>query len=181
MLQIVVIRRTFSNSKLCERTKRRNVKKRESHPFVLEVLLNLTRGLPEAFVFPNPNTGVPYSNTLLEVIFYGGKRSYGNQPVDVCSRQAQRIVTGWDGCVSPSNEPPLSQDPGLPFLSITADVVTPKVNPGCPRSRETFTDLVPDGIGRDKEEFFYSGIAFDDFSETSDCLIHLMTSWKTRV
>lgn len=77
MLQIVVIRRTFSNSKLCERTKGRNVKKREIHPFVLEVLLKLTRGLPEAFVFPNPNTGVPYSKTRLEVIFMETRKATG--------------------------------------------------------------------------------------------------------
>jgi hypothetical protein len=42
-----------------------------------------------------------------------------------------------------------------PFLSIPADGRHPKVNPGCPGSSETFTDLVPDGIGRDKEDFFY--------------------------
>jgi integrase len=75
--EIVIIRRTFSNSKLCERTKGRNVKKREIHPFVLEVLQNLPRGLPEAFVFPNPNTGVQYSKTRLEVIFMGARKATG--------------------------------------------------------------------------------------------------------
>jgi hypothetical protein len=42
-----------------------------------------------------------------------------------------------------------------PFLSITADCRHSKVHPGCPGPGKAFTDLVPYGIGRDKEEFFY--------------------------
>jgi len=85
--QIVIIRRTFSNTKLCERTKGRNVKKREIHPFVLEVLQNLPRGLPEAFVFPNPNTGKPYSKTRLEVLFMKARKTTG---INLCMYAAGR-------------------------------------------------------------------------------------------
>ena len=122
---------------------------------MLEVLLNLPRGLPEAFVFPNPNTGVPYSKTRLEVIFMEARKATGiNLWMYAAGRHSVLSQAGMAG-VSPSDEYPLNRDPALPFLSITADGRHPKVNPGCPGSRETFTDLVSDGIGRDKEEFFY--------------------------
>jgi len=67
--RIVIIRRTFSSSKIVERTKGRNIKPRLIHPFVYEKLKELQRGLPEAFVFINPKTQKHYSKTRLEDIF----------------------------------------------------------------------------------------------------------------
>jgi len=73
----VIIRRTFSRSKIVERTKGRNIKPRLIHPFVFDVLTSLQRGLPEAFVFPNPTTRRPYSKTRLENIFQIARKQTG--------------------------------------------------------------------------------------------------------
>jgi len=75
--RIVIIRRTFSSSKLVERTKGRNIKPRLIHPFVYEKLKELQRGLPEAFVFINPKTQKHYSKTRLEDIFRKARNTTG--------------------------------------------------------------------------------------------------------
>ncbi len=75
--RIVIIRRTFSSSKLVERTKGRNVKPRLIHPFVYDKLKELQRGLPEAFVFVNPKTQKHYSKTRLENIFREARNATG--------------------------------------------------------------------------------------------------------
>lgn len=75
--KIVIIRRTFSGSKIVERTKGRNVKPRLIHPLVFDELKKLKRGLPEAFVFVNPKTQRPYSKTRLEDIFRIARKKTG--------------------------------------------------------------------------------------------------------
>lgn len=75
--RIVIIRRTFSKSKLVERTKGRNIKPRLMHPFVFDIVCKLSKGLPEAFVFMNPTTHSPYSKTRLEDIFRLARKDTG--------------------------------------------------------------------------------------------------------
>ncbi len=84
---IAIIRRTFSKNKLVERTKGRNIKARLLHPLVYEILNRMSRGLPESFVFVNPNTQKPYSKTRLEVIFSFARKATG---IDICLYAASR-------------------------------------------------------------------------------------------
>jgi integrase len=75
--KIIIIRRTFSTSKIVERTKGRNIKPRLIHPLVFDVLTELQKGLPEGFVFTNPTTHKPYSKTRLENIFLIARKATG--------------------------------------------------------------------------------------------------------
>lgn len=85
--RIVIICRTFSKNKIVERTKGRNVKARLIHPLVYETLNKMSKGLPESFVFVNPNTQRPYSKTRLEDIFNFARRVTG---IDICLYAASR-------------------------------------------------------------------------------------------
>ncbi|MBF0338266.1 MAG: site-specific integrase [Nitrospirae bacterium] len=84
---MVVIRRTFSDAKIVERTKGKNVKPRLLHPYVVEALQSLQRGLPEAFVFLNPHTNKHYSRTRLKDIFMIARRKTG---IDISIYEAGR-------------------------------------------------------------------------------------------
>jgi len=66
---IITIQRTFSNRQIVERTKTKKVRPRLLHPEVLEILKSVPRGLPNLFVFLNPQNRKPYQNYTLERIW----------------------------------------------------------------------------------------------------------------
>jgi integrase len=66
---IVTPQRTFSNRKIVERTKGKSIRPRLLNPEILEVLKTMPRGLPEVFLFVNPNNKKPYQNYTLERIW----------------------------------------------------------------------------------------------------------------
>ncbi|MBF0520554.1 MAG: tyrosine-type recombinase/integrase [Nitrospirae bacterium] len=73
----VYIRRIWSGSKLCERTKSRNIKPRMIHPYLMETLTSMGKRIPETFVFFNPRTGKHYDRHTLTEIFSKARKMVG--------------------------------------------------------------------------------------------------------
>jgi integrase len=66
---ILTVRRTLSNRRVAERTKGKTVRPRLLHPGVLQIIRSLPRGLPNVFLFLNPNNRRPYQIYTLERIW----------------------------------------------------------------------------------------------------------------
>jgi len=66
---IVTPKKTFSNRKIAERTKGKNIRPRYLNPEILDALKSRPRGLPDVFVFVDPNNKKPYQNYTLERIW----------------------------------------------------------------------------------------------------------------
>ncbi len=63
---IITVQRTMSNRKIVERTKTRTVRPRLLHPEVLDILRSIPRGLPNVYLFINPNSGKTYLTDSLQ-------------------------------------------------------------------------------------------------------------------
>jgi integrase len=63
---ILTVQRTMSHRKIVERTKTKKVRPRLLHPEVLDILRSIPRGLPNVYLFINPNSGKPYLTDTLQ-------------------------------------------------------------------------------------------------------------------
>ncbi len=66
---VLTIKRTVSYRKIVERTKTRKIRPRLLHPDILDILQSIPRGLPNTFLFINPNTGRPYMPDTIQKIW----------------------------------------------------------------------------------------------------------------
>ncbi len=66
---IITVQRSMSNRKIVERTKTRKVRPRLIHPEVLDILRSIPRGLPNVYLFINPNSGKPYLTDSLQKLW----------------------------------------------------------------------------------------------------------------
>jgi integrase len=63
---ILTVKRTMSYRKIVERTKTKKVRPRLIHPEVLDILKSVPRGLPNVYLFINPNSKKPYLTDTLQ-------------------------------------------------------------------------------------------------------------------
>lgn len=84
---ILTVQRTMSNRKIVERTKTKNVRPRLIHPDVLDILKSVPRGLPNVYLFINPNSGKPYLTDTLQRLWKEATKAVG---VDIELYQATR-------------------------------------------------------------------------------------------
>jgi integrase len=84
---ILTVKRTMSNRKIVERTKTRKVRPRLIHPDVLDILKSIPRGLPNVYLFINPNSGKPYLTDTLQRLW---KEACKAVSVDIELYQATR-------------------------------------------------------------------------------------------
>jgi len=84
---IITVQRTMSNRKIVERTKTRKVRPRLIHPDVLDILKSIPRGLPNVYLFINPNSGKPYLTDSLQRLW---KEACKAVEVDIELYQATR-------------------------------------------------------------------------------------------
>lgn len=57
---VLTVQKTMSDRKIVERTKTKKVRPRLIHPEVLDILRSMPRGLPNVYLFINPNSDKPY-------------------------------------------------------------------------------------------------------------------------
>jgi integrase len=84
---IITVQRTMSNRKIVERTKTKTVRPRLIHPDVLDILKSIPRGLPNVYLFINPNSGKPYLTDTLQRLW---KYACESVSVDIGLYQATR-------------------------------------------------------------------------------------------
>lgn len=63
---IITVKRTMSYRKIVERTKTKKVRPRLIHPDVLDILKSIPQGLPNVYLFVNPNSKKPYLTDTLQ-------------------------------------------------------------------------------------------------------------------
>jgi len=63
---ILTVKRTMSYRKIVDRTKNKKVRPRLIHPDVLDILKSIPRGLPNVYLFINPNSKKPYLTDTLQ-------------------------------------------------------------------------------------------------------------------
>lgn len=57
---IIMVKRAMSGRKIREKTKTKKIRPRLLHPDIHDVLKSIPRGLPQTYLFTNPNNGKPY-------------------------------------------------------------------------------------------------------------------------
>jgi integrase len=84
---IITVKRTMSYRKIVERTKNKKVRPRLIHPDVLDILKSIPRGLPNVYLFVNPNSKKPYLTDTLQRLWKEACKAVG---VDIELYQATR-------------------------------------------------------------------------------------------
>jgi len=77
----------MSYRKIVERTKTKKVRPRLIHPDVLDILKSIPRGLPNVYLFINPNSKKPYLTDTLQRLWKEACKAVG---VDIELYQATR-------------------------------------------------------------------------------------------
>lgn len=85
--RILTVKRTMSFRKIVERTKSKKVRPRLIHPDVLDILKSIPQGLPNVFLFINPNSRKPYLTDTLQRLWKDACTTVG---VDIELYQATR-------------------------------------------------------------------------------------------
>lgn len=84
---ILTVKRTMSFRQILERTKTKKIRPRLLHPDILDILLEIPRGLPNNYIFINPNTGRPYMPDTIQKIWRRAAEDAGS---DITLYQATR-------------------------------------------------------------------------------------------
>lgn len=74
---ILTVQRTMSDRKIVERTKTKKVRPRLLHPDILDILRSIPRGLPNVYLFINPNSGKPYLTDTLQRLWKEATKAIG--------------------------------------------------------------------------------------------------------
>ena len=84
---IITVKRTMSYRRIVERTKTKKVRPRLIHPDVLDILKSGPQGLPNVYLFINPNSKKPYLTDTLQRFWKEACKAVG---VDIELYQATR-------------------------------------------------------------------------------------------